>query len=187
MAREHLELNSFQKNYLDKVRQLEPSDPFLPWNNRIVIPGAGILAVGWTNDNYILVISNDGYAVFDPINGTPKVEMNKLGTVYHLFAANNLSFEVPELNEVVRVFGIYGGDGNHVTSDGWGLELIYPAWPNSAVLLRKPSLSVHREVWEEVKIISLKRLEYIELKCGFSNNGKHFLIVGGGGIEIFSR
>lgn len=46
------------------------------------------------------------------------------------------------------------------------------------------SQSLH---WQGYELISLSRLEYSELKFGFSPNEKHFGIFGSAGAEIFTR
>lgn len=91
-------------------------------------------------------------------------------------------------NEKVSIFGILGGGGNRVTSDGWNINIIYPKWPNAAAVIQKPrELNKSRAIWEDVILIKLNMLEYTELDCAFSNNEQHFLIMGSGGIEVFSR
>jgi len=43
--------------------------PSPPWENRIVISAAGVIASGWTLNNKVFLFSSDGYSVSDPITG----------------------------------------------------------------------------------------------------------------------
>jgi hypothetical protein len=74
-------------------------------------------------------------------------------------------------------------------SDGWQLEVIYPAWPNSIVLIRRqeePHPST-LQAYQQAVIIKLQRLEYLDLKAGFSPDERLFMIVNSAGAEVFYR
>jgi len=182
----YLNLNSYQKKYLSKIKELELSEPFFPWKNRTAVNMEGMFACGWTNDNLILMVCYDGYIITNPLGEI--IEENKDISPYELMSKDNLEFKVQNRNENIKIFGLYGGNGNLVSSEGWKLEIIYPSWPNSFVVLKRPRKKNETlSVWEGIKLLALKEQEYTNLKCGFSINEKHFLISGSNGVEIFSK
>ena len=146
-----------------------------------------MLSAGWTKDNKVLLVSHDGYSVSNPTDGKIIIENYSKDWLRNI-SKDNLEFELNEFNEIVKIFGLFGGDGNHVTSDRWKLEVVYPAWPNSLVLIREPKAQgVDSKRWEAIRIIHLNRLEYSDLKCGFSYDENYFMIINSSGAEIFSR
>jgi hypothetical protein len=182
---DYLKLNSFQKKYLSEIKKMTPTLPFKPWQNRAVVNMEGMFACGWTKNNLILMVCHDGYILVDSFGYL--IEKNKISP-FDLMSPDNLSLNLKSIGENIRIFGIYGGNGSLINSEGWKLNIIFPSWPNSAVTLRKPYIENNNvEIWEDCKIIGLQEIEYTNLKCGFSFDGTHFLISGSNGIEVFVK
>jgi hypothetical protein len=180
-------MDFFKKNktaLIDFVKE-----PSLPWTNRVVISAAGIIASGWTNDNKVFLFSSDGYSVSDPISGQREIRnYDEDNTAMKKFSKDNLEFTIDELKQTIKVFGLRGGDGNHCTSDFWDLTSFSPSLGEKIVGLQNmKTRKAQTEYWKEFDLISLTRLEYTELKFGFSPNEKHFGIFGSAGAEIFTR
>jgi hypothetical protein len=180
-------MNFFKKdknNLIDFVK-----DPSLPWTNRVVVSAAGIIASGWTLDNKVFLFSSDGYSLSDPITGQRELRNhNEDNSAMTNFSKDNLEFTIDELAQTIKIFGLRGGDGNHCTTDFWELTSFSPSLGEQIVGIRNiKTRKSQTEYWKEFDLISLSRLEYTELKFGFSPNEKHFGIFGSGGAEIFTR
>jgi hypothetical protein len=165
------------------------SDPSLPWKNRVVISAAGIIASGWTNDNNVFLFSSDGYSVSDPITGLTLIRnYDEDNSAINKFSKDNLEFTIDELEQNIKIFGLRGGNGTHLTTDYWSLESFHPSLGIQIVGLRNPKTrNNEKEYWKEFELISLDRLEYTTLFYGFSPNQRHFGIFGSAGVEIFTR
>lgn len=180
-------MDFFKKNKTNLIDFVK--DPSLPWSNRVVISGAGIIASGWTHNNKVFLFSFDGYSISDPVTGQREIRnYNEDSTAITKFSKDNLEFTIDELRETIKIFGLRGGDGNHYTSDCWELTSFTPSLGEQIVGLRNiKTRQNHTEHWKEFDLISLTRLEYTEVKFGFSPNEKHLGIFGSGGAEIFTR
>ncbi len=165
------------------------SEPSLPWTNRIIISAAGIIASGWTNDNKVFLFSSDGYSISDPVTGLIEIRnYDEDNAAIKKFSKDNLEFTIDELKQTIKIFGLRGGNGNHLTSDFWNLDSFTPSLGEQIVGLKNPKTrSTQNEYWREFNLISLVRLEYTTLTYGFSPNEKHFGVFGSGGAEIFTR
>lgn len=165
------------------------NEPSLPWRNRVVISAAGVIASGWTNDNKVFLFSSDGYSVSDPTTGNREIRnYDEDNTATKKFSRDNLEFTIDELGQTIKIFGLRGGDGNHCTTDFWDLTSFSPSLGEEIVGIRNVKTRQYQnEYWKEFDLISLTRLEYTELKFGFSPNEKHFGIFGSAGAEIFTR
>jgi hypothetical protein len=165
------------------------TNPKSPWIKKVIIPAAGIFASGWTNDNKVFLLSTDGYSVSDPLTG--KIEImnhDEDNTAMDKFSIDNLEFRIDEINQTIKVFGLRGGNGNHITSDNWSLDSFHPGLGEQIVGLQNlKDRNNNSEYWQNFELIKLERLEYFTLTYGFSPNEKHFGIFGSGGAEIFSR
>ena len=165
------------------------TEPQEPWGNRIVISAAGIIAGGWTNDNKVFLLSADGYSVSHPLTGEREIRnRDEENTAMSKFSEDNLAFKIDELNQNIKVFGLRGGNGNHLTSDNWNLDSFHPGLGQQIIGLRNfNERNNESEYWKNFTLIRLERLENFTLTYGFSPNEKHFGIFGSGGAEIFSR
>lgn len=182
-------LNDYQEQILLQAREMRADEPPAPWGKRIVIPAAGVFAGGWDKENNLVLLSGEGYSVSDPLNGHRLIRDRDAESMYRAVTDDYLRFLMPHNGEEILLFGLNGGDGSHVTEDGWGLKSIHPWWPNDEVILKTPFVlgsGLHGYL-DRAYRISLTRLENTELRCGFSPSGKHFAIVASAGAEVFSR
>lgn len=165
------------------------TEPQEPWGNRVVIPASGIIASGWTHDNKVFLVAGEGYSVSNPTTGVREIwNRDEENTAITKFSKDNLEFTINELNQTIKVFGLRGGNGNHLTSDLWNLDSFQPELGQQIVGLRNLNdRSTEPEYWKNFNLIRLERLEHFTLTYGFSPNQKHFGIFGSGGAEIFSR
>lgn len=165
------------------------TNPKSPWIKKAIIPAAGIFASGWTNDNKVFLLSSDGYSVSNPLTG--KIEIrnhDEDNTAMDKFSKDNLEFRIDEINQTIKVFGLRGGNGNHMTSDFWNLDSFHLGPGEQIVGLHNlKERNNNSEYWRNFELIKLEKLEYYTLTYGFSLNEKHFGIFGSGGAEIFSR
>jgi hypothetical protein len=180
-------MNFFKKkrtNLIDFVKE-----PPLPWTNRVIIPGAGIIASGWTHTNKVFLFSSTGYSVCDPITGQQELRnYDEDDTAFKQWSKDNLEFTIRELDQTIKVSGLRGGDGNHYTTDGWCLDSFTPVLGEQIVgLQNSKNVKSQNEYWKEFDLISLIRLEYSTLKFGFSPNEQHFGIFSAAGAEVFTR
>lgn len=177
-------LNKNRNQLLDFVGEV----PF-PWVKRVVIPASGIIASGWTSKNKVFLLSSNGYSITDPITEQREVRnYDEDDSAMKKLSRDNLEFRIDELDETIKIFGLRGGDGNHLTSDSWFLDSFTPSLGEQIVGIQNYKTSIRKDkYWKEFILISLKRLEYSNLKYGFSPNEKHFGIFGSAGAEIFTR
>lgn len=164
-------------------------EPEEPWGNRTILPAAGIIAGGWTNDNKVFLLSSDGYSISDPITGEQIIRnRDEDDTAMSKFSTDNLEYTIDELDQKIKVFGLRGGNGNHITSDHWNLDSFHPELGEQIVgLTNIKRHQAQQEYWRNFSLIKLERLENFTLTYGFSPNEKCFGIFGSGGAEIFSR
>ncbi|MCI4669212.1 MAG: hypothetical protein MRZ79_13840 [Bacteroidia bacterium] len=165
------------------------ADPPAPWRNRVVLPAAGILASGWTSENKVFLLSSDGYSISDPVSGEREIRnRDEDGTAMDNISEDNLEFHIPELNETIKIFGLSGGNGNHLSRDHWELASFHPALGQQIVGIRNIIKDFNHVVyWKSFKLIRLERLEHVKLTYGFSPSQKNFGIFGSAGAEIFTR
>lgn len=165
------------------------TNPQSPWTIKVVIPAAGILASGWTNDNKVFLFSSDGYSISNPLTGEIEI-MNddEDNTAMDKISKDNLEFRIDEINQTIKVFGLRGGNGNHMTSDFWSLDSFHFGFDEQIIGIRNIKEKInYTDYWKNFELVRLERLEYFTLTYGFSPNEKHFGIFGSGGAEIFSR
>jgi hypothetical protein len=183
-------LNEHELRLLEAARDLEPGDPPSPWGARMVVSAAGVLAGGWDDHENVLVISSDGYSVTEPVTGRRLERDRDYKLTYASLSRTGLSFTIPTTSLTVPIFGQFGGDGIHGTQDGWELERIAPWWPHESIVIRTPDGARKTGIpryRDGVYMIGLLRLEDFDLRCGFSPSGRHFMILGSAGAEVFSR
>lgn len=177
-------LNDYQLKYRNEILSLNLEEPFEPWKITTEINFEGLFACGWTQSNDIVLVAYGGYEVRTVQGELVYSDYNQLS--YDLMSKDNLSFKIRD--EKIKIFGLYGGNGNLVSSSGWKLELVYPNWPNGVVLMRRPNKSGETlDFWEGCKLLKVNSLDYTGLKCGFSNDENSFIISGSNGIEVFSK
>jgi hypothetical protein len=172
-------LNDSEKAWLQWARSIIPGEPPLPWKRGAVVRAAGVFAGGWDKQENFLLISWDGYSLTHPVSGERLIINLDSEGLYDKLSTTDLSFYLPEHEETIAIFGVRGGDGIHVTQDGWISKVLYPWWPHFLLTLDKGGL--------ESNGIKLNWLDGSWIKTGFSPSGKHFAVVGEAGLEIFTR
>lgn len=183
-----LVLNAVEQRILEQARTMPLEEPPPPWIRASAVPVGGVLAGGWAQQDRLVLISPDGYSVTDPGTGRRLLRDHDAAQTYAARSGNNLTFVMPGVGERVPVFGVWGGDGVHVTDDGWEADVIAPWWPRQDTIIRTPFIPGSR-LHGYLDRAHLLRLQLLDgwLKCGFSPSGMHLLILGSGGAEIFSR
>lgn len=184
-----LKLNRYQKEYLKSITSKKLVDIPKPWYFRNFFHMEGILAFGWTHDNFLFLCNSDEYQVINVSNLDTFIQGRE---PYEKLNEKMLQFYLPELNERIRIYGLYCGNGKSMTQDGWELKTFYHSWPNSVVGIKHPidysNLNrPHKKIWEEYDLVKLNTLEYFDLFFSFSLDENAFVIQGSGGIELFSR
>jgi hypothetical protein len=174
-------LNNYQKDFLAKIKNLKPTHNFAEWNYIFSNFIERIIAIGWHNDG-LFIITYDGYLNFNP-KLCKFTEKKNLDNVFEYFAPNNLSFSFN--GQVISVYGLFGGNGNCVTKDGWSIEVIAPFWPNSIVKINSPFKNENGD--RVYNLLELKLIDYYDLKVGFSICNNFLVISNGNGFEIYGR
>ncbi|MBC8098192.1 MAG: hypothetical protein H7Y11_02005, partial [Armatimonadetes bacterium] len=160
-----------------------------PWQRIVEISAAGLFAGGWGAKEDFILISRDGYSVTDLATG--KLVMRNLeGSLARhplddMLYNDDLSFRIPEMDYDINVFGRNAGDGIRTAGGGWVLETIYPRWPGKTVTLRQALRGIPTAIEDYAAI--KHGIDSSWLRTGFSPSGRHFVIMGDGGMVIFSR
>ncbi|KPN94302.1 hypothetical protein [Lysinibacillus sp. ZYM-1] len=175
----------FELDLLAKAQSMACTKPPRPWEYETVIPTNGVLACGWDQDENIVLISGSGYSVTEPITGRRLQRNRDAYVTEECVSVDRLTFHPPLAKQPIPIFGLEAGDGIHVTSDGWQVEVIYPWWPRATVVLDY-LFTTHYSYLKNATAIDLHRLDGT-VKCGFSPSGKHLIIMGSGGALIYSR
>lgn len=151
------------------------------WEYYSPIRLSGIIAIGWFSDDNIFVINLDGIFIYDIL------KKNIIFSDYEdSFKKNisddNLTYFVQSKSETVSIFGLRGGGGNLLAKDNtWKIEVFDIAWN-----IKVPSLLNYRngkKYFLELQQNSYEGKKYL----GFSKSENYFLIMGDGGVDIFSR
>jgi len=90
-----------------------------------------VVAAGWTRGSQLLLVSAAGYSLSDPATGARLIRERDEEVAWAALSPETLSFTEPRTGERMGVFGVWGGDGVHVSADGWEVEPIYPWWPEA--------------------------------------------------------
>ncbi|MCM3496339.1 hypothetical protein M4D52_23070 [Paenibacillus lactis] len=175
----------YELQLLQRAQAMEPAKPPHPWAAEIVVPASGCTACGWDQEENLVLISSSGYSVTQPGTGQLLHRNRDENATEEGMGPDGLTFRIPHDEQLITIFGFESGDGIRLTNDGWMLEVIYPWWPRSSVVLD----NVFRQGYEYLKdtvMLDLNRLDG-NVRCGFSPSGKHFVILGSGGALLYSR
>lgn len=163
------------------------TEPSLPWERGPFIGGGGLFACGWTESNSVFMLFSDYFIIGNPITGEIEktIEDDEL---LNRLSLDNLEFDLKELNQKIKVFGLRGGNGNHFTSDSWSLvEIMQDSQEKVFGITDHRHFGRSEKVfWKNHDLINLRNLEF-GMWSGFSPNEKSFGIFGPGGVEIFNR
>lgn len=166
---------------LADAQQLTAGTPPKPWRLSRTFPAGGAVACGWTtNDDAILLISDNAYSVYKIETGEEVLINFDHNDLYDGYTKDDVHFDVKELGQTVNIFGFRAGGGNRVSSStDWVVEVIYPWWPRAMVILTRVFF-IRYAIESDLNPVASW------LACGFSVSGKHFAILGNEGVEIFS-
>ncbi len=131
-------LTDHEKDLLERARAMAADEPPHPWGKRIIISAAGVAAGGWDGAENVVLISHEGDSTSDPRSGIRLMRNRDAELTFSSISADRLSFNIPDSDTQMKIFGLWGGDGTHVTDDGWNLEVIYPWWPKASAIIRTP-------------------------------------------------
>ncbi len=179
-------LTEYQRALLEQARAIVPGPPPPPWETGVAVFAGGALAAGWTHDEHIVVISTNGYSVSNPATGERLVRDRDEQRMYTFLSPDNLSFALPDTDEQVRIFGVWGGDGSHVTSDGWNVEAIYPWWPEVDVVIWPPRGPGGAGYFDGAYLLDLAGIGTWR-GCGFSPSGKYLMLLDSAGAQVYYR
>ena len=153
------------------------------WEYYSSVPLNGIIATGWLSNDDIVVINGDSTFIYD-IQKKEIVfkDYDDVTSFKKYISDDNLTFFVQNRSETVSIFGLRGGGGNLLTKNTfWKLDVINIAWN-----IRVPRLSNYKKGNEYFIELTQNFYEgYMYL--GFSKSEKYFVIMGDGGLDIFSR
>lgn len=180
----------YQQRLLAQARTLASAPPPPPWGAPVIIPGAGIVANGWDAHEDVLLISHEGYSLTAATTGRRLLRDHDGTLLQRAFSWQTLDFVMPTTGETVRTFGIFGGDGIHVTRDDWSLEVIAPWWPLEIVVLWPPRnvrASGEGTFLDGAQSLAVPHVDTTSAKCGFSPSGRRFMVAGSAGAVVYSR
>ncbi|TMR93781.1 hypothetical protein [Nonomuraea basaltis] len=116
-----------------------------PWqpvlDNRT--PIGGLLGIGFavhpeSRRDLVMVVSNDGHGLFDAVTGE-KIARDRDPDPDTSTPDASPDLTCPGLGPIagtrVHIAGLFGGGLHSTTSDGWGLDVVSPEWPNDRALL----------------------------------------------------
>lgn len=185
-----LEMEEHRRRLRELALALPSIEPPAPWSPGRYLHAGGVIAAGWDAHENILLVSHDGYSLTDARTERRLLRNRSSTAGYEGLSQERLSFTLPESGEVVPVFGIYGGDGIHITADGWRLERIAPDWPDEMVLLRGPpkeeSSARSGDYFYAAHRLALP-LGGTMRGCGFSPSGLQFMVVASDGAVAYAR
>ncbi|MEV0325507.1 hypothetical protein AB0H63_03525 [Micromonospora echinospora] len=135
-------LSDYQQQLRVKLLAAPVAAPPDPWRYLNPIPVGGLQGVGFgvhpqTGDDLLMVVSLDGFGLFDATTG------GKTARDRHP-DPDGASPSGPDLacpgigvlaGTRVRIAGLFGGGLHATTDDGWTIDVVAPEWPNHRVLL----------------------------------------------------
>lgn len=174
------------RSRLTMIDKLERSQPPPPWRVVTRVAVGGLEGVGFADAaELLLVISSSGTGVFDCRSGerVARDESSDLDSVN--LVASGIG---PLAGQRVRMAGLNGGGLPNGTSDGWGIELYPPSWPDEELVLSQPGQTM---LWTKPgQQVSLTKLGgfVTEIRAfGFSPSGRSLIIATSSDLEIFGR
>jgi hypothetical protein len=177
------ELTEWQLQIRERALKLQLGEAPRPWKNHQTAYAAGIFAAGWTSNSEFVMASGDGYSITNPITGTQLLFDTDADAMFENIDEDNSQLLIPRIAETIRLFGLRSGDGLRTIRD-WSVELIYPYWPNSMVVMYQSSLLE----WETVYALKIDVSDSGNWRSvGFSPNHKTLAVVGHAGADFFSR
>lgn len=129
-----------------------------PWRSVLDsrTPIGGLLGIGFAVHPYdgrdlVMVVSHDGHGLFDAVTGQ-KIARDRDPDFDTSTPDASPDLTCPGLGPIagapVHIAGLFGGGLHHTTSDGWGLDIVVPEWPDERVLLSADG-DIHRHPHEQ--------------------------------------
>lgn len=158
-------------------------------------PVGGLLGIGFathpdSGNDLVMVVSHDGHGLFDAVSGE-KIARDRDPDDEDWTPDGTADLTCPGLGPVagarVHIAGLYGGGLHMTAAGGWGLEVVYPAWPHERILLTHGSGMPHREPhgdgWWHVF-----HSHYSELRAvGFSPSGRTLAVATSSDLTLWTR
>ncbi|WP_218028514.1 hypothetical protein [Nocardia yamanashiensis] len=172
---------------------VEPPPP--PWQSppTRMMPVGGLLGIGFAvhPDNchdLVMVVSSSGHGLFDAVTG------EKIARDYDPDPDTSTPDCAPDLTcpgfgpiagTRVHIAGHYGG-GLHLTTAGWAVDVVVPAWPNHRVLLSGTG-DIHRDPpghgWWHIFHSSYSTFR----AAGFSPSGRTLAVATSSDLTLWNR
>lgn len=173
--------NKYDVNVFDELSDENLVAKAGEWEYYSAIGLNGIIAIGWFSDENILLINVDGIFIYDILKKNT-IFSDYENSFIKSISDDNLTFFVESKSETVFIFGLRGGGGNLLTKDNtWKIEVVDIAWNIKAPRLL--NYKTEKKYFLELQQNSYEGNKYL----GFSKSENYFLIMGDGGVDIFSR
>jgi hypothetical protein len=161
------------------------------------VPVGGLLGIGFathpdSGHDLVMVDSTDGHGLFDAVTGE-KIARDRDPAPDPEDDASDASTDLscPGLGPIagsrVRIAGLFGGELQTSSEDGWNVEVVAPAWPNHRVLLSRdggsPHSGPHGEGWWHIF-----HAGYSEFRAaGFSPSGQTIAVATSSDLSLWTR
>jgi hypothetical protein len=170
-----------------RLSEMPLREPPPPWKIVGCIAVGGLMEVGFAEGtDLLLVISSTGRGVFDCRTGEKVArDYDGLENGWHDPIRLTALGIGPLAGKTVRVAGLCGGGLPLMTTDGWGIQVVFPKWPDAIVILepRGSSVFVERMANNCVKLADLDTPR----AWGFSDSGKSLALAESHTLTLFSR
>lgn len=168
-----------QRNHAQSLKVSDCS----PWYVSASYWPATIYAAGWTQTNQLVIVTDYAFSLNSPTRENTILMVEKEFPFKDNITDHWLRLDFQEINEVINLFGIYTGDGILVSSS-WELDIIYPWWPIGLVMVA--NLQEH-STNEKIGGCPIHEFNYDWFRCGFSPDGKHFVVLTSEYAKVFSQ
>ncbi|PZF93155.1 hypothetical protein [Micromonospora deserti] len=190
-------LSDYQQRLREKFMAAAVVAPPPPWRHvdqtRQYVPVGGLQGVGFgahpqTGGDLLMVVSMDGFGLFDAETGA-KIARDRNPD------PDDAEPSGPELScpgigvlagSRIRIAGLFGGGLHATTDDGWTIDVVAPEWPNHRVLLSADGGRYDGppgKTWWHVF-----HSDYSEFRAaGFSPSGRTLVIATSSDITLIGR
>lgn len=173
--------NKYEASVFDELSNESLVGKVAEWEYYSAIRLNGIIAIGWFSDDNILLINSDGVFIYDILKKNI-IFSDYENSFKKSISDDNLTFLVQSKHETVFIFGLRGGGGNLLTKDNtWKIEVVDIAW--NIKVPRLLNYKNGKKYFLELQQNSYEGNKYL----GISQSENYFLIMGDGGVDIFSR
>ena len=189
-------LSDYQHKLRDRFLAAPLTAPPLPWtpalDNRT--PVGGLQGIGFgihpdTGQDLVMVVSMDGYGLFDAATGekiarerNPGPETCSPDGAYDLTCPGLGPLEGTR----VHIAGLFGGGLHSTSGDGWTLEVVAPEWPHERVLISTDGGIYHGEPgqnWWHIFDSTYSTLR----TAGFSPSGRTLAVATSSDLTLWTK